>query len=655
VVIARLALLSTIALLLGALYLFVGGELTSASLPAPAQRSYSITENGTVDVTLAASHVDGLPGCTELTFTTANVTGGTLDALSNVSCAAGASLASDIDDTVNSIPVLSTTGFTGSTLRIDDEIIVYTSTTDTSFADVLRGRFGTAAASHSAGAVVSRAETQSALLDGPHSDLDKTITLVGIGLGFPGAGGVFQIEDEFMTYDSLTENVDHTDFDVVARKAFGSAGVAYACPPPDPQGACIPVYRSLSVSTALSAGIDSLQTEIPLDPADPPDDFADPEGSVQIDGELISYTGIGLTSGDCTPVAEPCLTGATRGVGSSVAAAHLIAANVFQLSGLDTDVATTTFTPGPGSFARTATLTEDITNSATTLPASTPVSTLPAIFPATGTLAVDGEIVSYTGVSTSAGTCNPVAPPCFTGVTRAVGGTAAAAHSTGAKIYQAFFTYTAGHNPTSAPIVVGVEVTPVNDPPITSDQQFDLQAPAPINVEIVATDLDGDSGEHVTGDCDLGFTVAISPANGALSGFTNTPCTSNTPNSDNVPNEDSVTVTYTPDDGFAGQDSFTVLICDDGTCVTATININLSAGSPGPTSTSTATASPGPSGSVTPVPSKTPVPPPLPYEFGDLDCDNDVDAVDALSILLKLAGFPHIVSDDPACPVLGGG
>ncbi len=116
-VIARLALLSTIALLLGALYVFVGGQLTSANLPAPAQRSYSITENGSTDVTLAASHVDGLPGCTELTFTTANVTGGTLDAPSGVSCAAGASLASDINDTDTSIPVLSTTGFPGTVIR----------------------------------------------------------------------------------------------------------------------------------------------------------------------------------------------------------------------------------------------------------------------------------------------------------------------------------------------------------------------------------------------------------------------------------------------------------------------------------------------------------------------------------------------------------
>lgn len=637
----RLALLSTIALLLGTLYIFVGRDLTSANLPAPAQRSYSITENGSVDVTLAASHADGLPGCTELTLAIANVTGGSLDSLSNVSCAAGATLSGGVDGSASSIPVLSTTGFPGSgTLRIGDEIIIYTSMTDTSFDGVLRGQFGTTAAAHSAGDVASQAETENAPLDEPHTDVDSTIVLTGTGLGFP-ASGALQIEDEFITYGTATEGAGTTDLDVLARGAFGSTAAAYGPQPPT-------AFRSVSVSNALSAGINSSQTVIPLDSVA---GFGTPEGSVQIDGELISYAGIGLTALDCTPVTEPCLTGATRGDGGTVAASHISGAKVFQLSGLDTDVATTTFTPGTGSFARTATLTSDITDTDTILPASTAVSALPAIFPASGTAAVDGEIVSYSGVSTSALTCDPLPAPCFTSVTRGVGGTTAAAHSNGATIYQAFFTYTAGHNPTSDPIVVGVEVTPVNDPPITSDQEFNLLAPAPINVEIVATDLDGDSGEHVTGDCDLGFTVAISPSNGALSAFTNAPCTSNAPNTDDVPNEDTATVTYTPDDGFFGQDLFTVLICDDATCVAANVNINISPDSPTPTPTGSAT----PSGSPTPVPSETPIPPPLPFEFGDLDCDNDVDAVDALSILLKLAGFPPIVSDDPDCPPLGGG
>ena len=199
-------------------------------------------------------------------------------------------------------------------------------------------------------------------------------------------------------------------------------------------------------------------------------------------------------------------------------------------------------------------------------------------------------------------------------------------------------------------IVVGVEVIPVNDPPITSDQQFNLSVPAPIAVEITATDLDGDSGEYVTGDCDLGFTVAISPSNGTLSAIANVACTSNAPNSDAVPNEDSANLTYTPNDGFAGQDMFTVLICDDATCVTASVDIDLSGASP----SVTATPTPASSGTATPVPSETPVPPLLPFDFGDLDCDLDIDAVDALSILLWLAGFPPIISDDPSCPILGG-
>ena len=170
-------------------------------------------------------------------------------------------------------------------------------------------------------------------------------------------------------------------------------------------------------------------------------------------------------------------------------------------------------------------------------------------------------------------------------------------------------------------------------------------------VLITATDLDGDSGEHISGDCDLGFTVAISPANGTLSPIVNSTCTSNAPNTDNVPNEDAASIAYTPDGAFSGTDMFSILICDDDTCVTATITVNIGLAS----ATPTPSGSPGPTGTPTPVPSETPVPTQLPFEFGDLDCDNDVDAIDALSILLWLAGFPPIVSDDPNCPSLGDG
>jgi hypothetical protein len=630
--------LSISAVLLVALYIFVGRELTSADLPAPAQRSYSIAENESVDVTLAASHTDGLPGCTELSLATANVTGGTLDSLNNVSCSAGASLAADMDDAVTSIPVLSTTGFQSTgTLRINDEIIVYTDTTDTSFDLVLRGQFGTSPAAHTAGDVAAETETESAPLAQPHTDLDTTMIVTGTGLGFP-ASGVLQIENEFITYTSRAEVDnpppsgvdDSTAFTVGARGAFGST--------PDPY-VDETVRRAVAVSTSLSAGITGASTEIPVDDIT---GFGDPEGGVQINNELISYTGVGETALDCAPVADPCLTGAT------VAGTHQIGDTVFQLSDLDTDVATTTFNPGSGAFARTATLTWDVSDADVVLPVSTSIL-LPAadIFPASGTIAIGDEIVSYSGISPAVLTCDPFAPPCFTGVTRGTGGTTAVPHSTGATIYQAFFSYTAGHNPTSDPVVVGVEVTPINDPPVTDHQEFNLQAPAPVPVEISATDLDGDSGEHITGDCDLGFTVAVSPVHGALSPITNSPCTSNAPNTDDNPNEDTASLTYTPDADFFGQDSFAVLICDDVTCVTANVDVNISADSPSPT----ATASPTPT--ATPDPSATPGPP-LPFDFGDLDCDDDVDAVDALSILLKLAGFPQIISDNPDCPTLGG-
>lgn len=75
---------------------------------------------------------------------------------------------------------------------------------------------------------------------------------------------------------------------------------------------------------------------------------------------------------------------------------------------------------------------------------------------------------------------------------------------------------------------------------------------------------------------------------------------------------------------------------------------------PSPTPSPTASGSPGPgtptptpSGSVTPAPSATP----FPYPKGDNQCDNDVDAVDALQDLRYVAGFDTV--QEPGCPNIG--
>lgn len=83
---------------------------------------------------------------------------------------------------------------------------------------------------------------------------------------------------------------------------------------------------------------------------------------------------------------------------------------------------------------------------------------------------------------------------------------------------------------------------------------------------------------------------------------------------------------------------------------------------PSGTATSAPTATPTPAGtptptpftSETPAPTPTPTPPegPLVLLWGDTDCDGDVDSVDALQVLLQLAGLP-VTLVHPCFPVGG--
>ncbi|HEU5291517.1 MAG TPA: Ig-like domain-containing protein [Cyclobacteriaceae bacterium] len=111
------------------------------------------------------------------------------------------------------------------------------------------------------------------------------------------------------------------------------------------------------------------------------------------------------------------------------------------------------------------------------------------------------------------------------------------------------FTFKVNDGTTDSNIAtVTINVTPVNDDPIANSQNatFDLNTPKAIT--LTGSDIDGDP---------LTFTVLTQPANGVLSGT--------------EPN-----VTYTPNNGFTGSDSFTFHV-NDGTTDsnTATVSLNL--------------------------------------------------------------------------------
>ena len=104
---------------------------------------------------------------------------------------------------------------------------------------------------------------------------------------------------------------------------------------------------------------------------------------------------------------------------------------------------------------------------------------------------------------------------------------------------------------TSSAALVSVTVTPVNDPPVAVDDAASTGAGAAVVIDVLAndSDVDGDS---------LTITAVGVPGNGAAS-------------------TDGVTITYTPDAGFSGEDSFSYTISDGSLESTANVSVTVNA------------------------------------------------------------------------------
>jgi VCBS repeat-containing protein len=114
-----------------------------------------------------------------------------------------------------------------------------------------------------------------------------------------------------------------------------------------------------------------------------------------------------------------------------------------------------------------------------------------------------------------------------------------------------------GNGGTATSLVV-IGVTPVNDAPVSSNQNLTTNENVPINGAISATDADGDT---------LTYTTTGSPANGSV-----------------VLNSVTGAFTYTPNTGYSGSDSFVVTISDgNGGVTTSTVNIGVNAINHAPT------------------------------------------------------------------------
>jgi hypothetical protein len=99
--------------------------------------------------------------------------------------------------------------------------------------------------------------------------------------------------------------------------------------------------------------------------------------------------------------------------------------------------------------------------------------------------------------------------------------------------------------------IIIITVTPVNDPPVAVDDAETTDEDTPVVIDVLDNDSDPDDP---LGEPD----VIDDPANGTV-----------------IVNGDS-TITYTPDDNFVGQDTFTYVICDpEPLCDTATVIITV--------------------------------------------------------------------------------
>jgi hypothetical protein len=106
----------------------------------------------------------------------------------------------------------------------------------------------------------------------------------------------------------------------------------------------------------------------------------------------------------------------------------------------------------------------------------------------------------------------------------------------------------------SATASVAMTVTPVNDAPMANDQAVETEQDTSVGITLTGSDPDGDS---------LGFTVLSGPAHGALNGT-------------------EPGLTYDPDPGYTGSDSFTFEVADgNGGTDTGTVTISVTSGASG--------------------------------------------------------------------------
>lgn len=124
-------------------------------------------------------------------------------------------------------------------------------------------------------------------------------------------------------------------------------------------------------------------------------------------------------------------------------------------------------------------------------------------------------------------------------------------------------TYQVSDGPASDQATVSVTVDPVNDDPVADGRSITVIQDTPTSVAITGSDTDG--------DCPLTFAVASSPTNGALGTVSNVQCASGAASAD---------ITYTPDPGYTGPDSFSFTVEDPSTGISSAATVSVTVDPP---------------------------------------------------------------------------
>ena len=227
------------------------------------------------------------------------------------------------------INVASTIAFpTQGTIQIDSELIVYSSTTPTTFQGLTRGAYGTAAAAHAAGALVFLANAASTgavpVTTTVTTTMLSTDTVADVAATtmFPPTGNAIIIDSEVILFNGTTS----TSFENLFRGANGTTPAGHSI------GATVFGVLPLSGGTGfggacvVTAAVSAAAIVLPVTTTA----RFPSAGFLYVGTECIQYTGTTATS----------FMGLTRGVAGTTAAAHSNGDFVYPIAAEITGVGT---------------------------------------------------------------------------------------------------------------------------------------------------------------------------------------------------------------------------------------------------------------------------------------------------------------------------